>query len=108
MYPSTRARISTVSRAFVVPVYSVYRGRALGVTSITLTVGGGALGGPGLVWERATGSLLKQSSTSRLKANTHRDTVSLLDTLRPILGVLSSSGTHIVCPPVVRGRYIYI
>ena len=79
MNPSTRARISTVSRASVVPVYSVYRGSALGLTSMTLTVGGGALGAPGLVWERATGSMVKQSSTSRLKANTHRETVTLYE-----------------------------
>ena len=69
MYPSTRARISTVSRESVVPVYSVYRGSALGLTSMTLTVGGGALGAPGLVWACTTGSAVKQSSTSRLTAN---------------------------------------
>jgi len=41
-------------------------------------VGGGALGGPGLVWERATGSMVKQSSPSKLKANTPRDTVTFV------------------------------
>jgi hypothetical protein len=45
---------------------------------MTLTVGGGALGAPGFVWERATGSILKQSSNSKLKANTYRDTAILV------------------------------
>ena len=45
---------------------------------MTLTVTGGALGGPGFVWECATGSMLKQSSNSRLKTNTHRDTITLV------------------------------
>ena len=66
--PSTRARISTVSRASVVPVYSVYRGRALGLTSMTLTVTGGAPGGRRFGLGAATGSAVKQSSTSRLSS----------------------------------------
>ena len=78
MNPSTRARISTVSRASVVPVYSVYRGRALGLTSMTLTVTGGALGAAGLVWERATGSTVKQSSPSRLIAQASAEKVILV------------------------------
>jgi hypothetical protein len=62
----------------VMPVYSVYRGNALGLTSMTLTVAGGALGGPGFVWEGATDSMVKQRSNTRLKANTHRDTIRLV------------------------------
>jgi hypothetical protein len=64
----------------MVPVYSVYRGRALELTSMTLTVGGGALGAPGLVWEYATGSTLKPSSNNRLKANTLKDMITLVRT----------------------------
>jgi len=37
--------------------------------TVTLTVTGGAPGGPGLVWACTTGSAVKQSSTSRLTAN---------------------------------------
>jgi len=50
----------------------------LGLTSMTLTVGGGALGAPGLVWECTTGSMVKQHSTTRLKANTPEDTITLV------------------------------
>src|SRR5262249_25763437 len=48
--------------------------------------------------------MVKQSSTSRLKANTYRDTAPLVRAFCSILDVLSSSRAYVLCPPVVRSK----